>query len=419
MSCVARPALYGLLSLRLRQGKELAERLPERRGIASQGRPAGFVLWVHAASVGEAQSALILIDRFLAHYPDAHVLITTGTVTSARFLEKKPMPRALHQFSPLDTPLFVKRFFGHWRPDAAIWMESELWPNMLMEIQTRKIPSFLVNARLSQKSFDAWRKIPSSAKTLLSGFTHIFAQTEESRALYEALGAQSISVSDNIKYSAAPLPADAQDLAALRGAVQNRPCWLFASTHEGEEDIACRVHKRLKEHFPHILTIIVPRHPVRGAAIYNLCGLHHLDAAKRSEGRLPDRGIDIYIADTIGELGLFYRLSPIAVIGRTISLDGGGGHNPIEAAQLGAAILFGPHMQFQQQICDDMLADKAALQFRSETDLAERLTDLLRDQAALRAAKDRARAFALQKNKIIDAVWDDIAALLQTGRGQT
>ena len=311
--------LNNILERRLARGKEIAERIQEKRGVAALPRPDGSLLWLHAASVGEAQSALILINTVLAEYEKLQVLVTTGTRTSAEYLSSRLPKRCMHQFYPLDHPKWVRRFLDHWRPDVVIWMESELWPNMILELKDRSIPAVMMNASMSEKSYRRWRWAAKDIKKMLSAFTLICAQDAQIAVKYKSLGASNVVTCGNLKYSAAPLGSDEAALNALRLAVHGRPIWVYASTHDGEEALACEVHNIVKAAYPDLLTILVPRHPERGPAIQDLCEQAGLDTVRRRDiHRLPDIDTDIYVADTMGELGVFYRLSPIAVIGRSI-----------------------------------------------------------------------------------------------------
>lgn len=412
ITSLSEPFLKALLKKRLSQGKEDAVRIHERKGMASQARPLGNLIWIHAASVGESQSALILIEKL--QNPETHILITTGTKTSAAFLEKRLNKNCIHQFYPLDHPKWVKRFLDHWKPDICLWMESELWPNMLMEIQQRRIPAALINARLSEKSYRNWKRFGTSIQKILSAFSIILAQTEKEAKYYAALGANNIQVTDNLKYSAFPLDYNQADYDTLSNATRNRPIWLYASTHAGEEELACAVHQKLKMTFPDILTIIVPRHPDRGSEIFALCKGPRLEAQLRSMGQsYPENHTDIYIADTIGELGLFYALSPIACIGRSFSDDGGGGHNPIEAAQMGCAVLHGRNIQNLADIFAEMDATSSAINLDNKDDLATTIHALLSDPEALKKQQGNAIEFAKRKTSVIDNVMLALDPLLQ------
>ena len=240
------PLLKNMLEKRCRNGKEDRNRMPERMGQASRFRPKGKLVWLHAASVGEAQSALVLIEALLRRHPAAHVLVTTGTVSSAALLNQRLPARTIHQFYPLDHPEWVRAFLDHWLPDCVLWMESELWPLMVTEIQKRHIPAALVNARLSEQSFRRWKLTGRTIAHLLEAFNPILAQTEEDADHLRSLGAKNIVATGNLKYSAALLPADQNVLGTLKISIGQRPLWLYSSTHAGEEELACRLHQQLQ-----------------------------------------------------------------------------------------------------------------------------------------------------------------------------
>ncbi|MEJ2121580.1 MAG: 3-deoxy-D-manno-octulosonic acid transferase, partial [Alphaproteobacteria bacterium] len=334
------PSVRVVLMLRRARGKEDAARLPERLGTAGLPRPEGPLIWLHGASVGEALSALPLIDRLLAGDATRSVLVTTGTVTSARLMAERLPDRAFHQFAPVDLPAAVERFLDHWRPDLALWLESELWPNAVRAAAKRKVPMVLVNARLSARSYRRWRAVPGFARSLLGAFELCLAQSPADADRFAALGATRAESVGNLKYASPPLPADAAALTALNTMIGARPVWLAASTHPGEETIVAEAHRKLRARHPTLLTIIAPRHPGRGAAIATELASADLKVARRSTNEPITAETEIYLADTLGELGLFYRLAPIAFVGG--SLVSHGGQNLLEPAQLGCAILHGP-----------------------------------------------------------------------------
>jgi 3-deoxy-D-manno-octulosonic-acid transferase len=327
-----------LLAHRQRRGKEDAARRPERLGIAGKPRPQGRLCWLHGASVGESVTLLPVIERLAAQ--GYRILLTTGTVTSAALMAGRLPEGAIHQFIPLDVPAFVRRFLGHWRPDLAVFVESEIWPTMISEVRAAGIPLALVNGRMSPRSFARWQHVPRTIGALLGCFDLIAAQSTADGDRFAALGSHHVVPAGNLKFDAPPPPADAAKLQALREAIGARPLWVAASTHAGEEAVAGQVHAGLKSRFPAVLTIIVPRHPDRAGEIRAELEAHKLVVAQRSQGRLPAGSTDIYLADTVGELGLFYRLARIVFVGK--SLVGRGGQNPVEPAKLGAAVLHGP-----------------------------------------------------------------------------
>ena len=403
-----------ILKRRLKRGKEDPARVNEKRGQTNLKRPKGTLLWVHAASVGEAQSALILIKEMLRLY-DISVLVTTGTKTSAAMMAANLPKGAVHQYYPLDYPAWNEAFLAHWSPDLVFWMESELWPNMLGVVKERGIPAALINARLSAKSYGLWQKIPRSIERLLRCFDMILTQTQKDATRYETLGAAMVRVSGNLKYSAQPLPVNKRDLKALTGTLMNRPVWLYASSHAGEEELVYRAHKILQSRFPNLLSIIVPRHTDRSADIAEMAKAYDLSVCMRGKNKyLPSRSDDIYIANTMGELGLLYRLAPLAVIGRSFSDDGGGGHNPIEAAQRHCAVLSGPNVQYQQEIFDDMVAANAARIADTEEYLTQYVSDLLGDQTALQAQQNTAFDFAKSQSHVMTPLMNYLQPLLKS-----
>ncbi len=424
---IASPGLRLLLRARVRQGKEIAARLPERRGIDPTPRPPGRLLWLHAASVGETVSILPVLTELVEQAPDASVLLTTGTLTSARLLAQR-LPelglerRVLHRFVPLDVPGWVARFLDHWRPDAAGFVESELWPNLVAACRARRVPVMLLNARLSEHSFARWRRLRGAARDLLGGFTRIEAQSDADAERLRALGAHAVIVPGNLKFAAPPLPVDTTELERLRNRLQDRPVWLAASTHPGEEAIVLTAHRALAEAHSGLLTIIAPRHPERGARVAKeadrflragVAGPPHPtlspkqgeralllplplggegrgeggpceSVTQRSAGQDPPEG-GVWIADTLGELGLLYRLSRIAFIGRSL-LPPGGGQNPLEAARLGCAIAVGPHTGNFSDIVRILEEAGAAARMADAESLAAWVSAMLRDPGAREAA---------------------------------
>lgn len=402
-----------ILNRRVHNGKEDPARVQEKQGLTSFKKPPGRLVWIHGASIGEARSALIIIDRLLSFDPNLHVLLTTTTLTSAKMFTQNLPQRAFHQYYPLDHPLWVNKFLDYWKPDLAIWMESELWPNMLSAIAERHIGSILVNAKMSQKSYSRWKYLRSLLQPCLGAFSYILTQTDLDKVRYEQLGARSIITTGNLKYSARPLSFDKDDLHTLRHALSGRTIWLYASTHKGEEELACRIHRELKAVIPDIITIIVPRHPERSEQIISACSHYGLRFCVRNTYKeIPSEHDDIYLVNTLGELGLFYRLSPLACIGRSFSEDGGGGHNPIEAAQLGCAILHGPNVQNLQEIFDDMALADAAICIENERQFVETLRSLLTDREKLTHLQLSGKLLAENKERIIDSVMSVILPLL-------
>ena len=336
------PALRLMLARRLRRGREIAARLPERWGCEAAPRPAGRLVWLHAASVGETMSVLPVLEALAG--AGAQVLMTTGTVTSAALLDQR-LPamgldgRVRHRFVPLDVPSWVARFLDHWRPDVAGFVESEIWPNLIIACRRRAIPTMLVNARLSPRSFARWRLAPGLARALFGAFDRTQAQSEGDAGRLRALGAREVTAPGNLKFAAPGLPVVPAELARLQALLGCRPVWLAVSTHPGEEEIAASVHAALAPSHPGLLTMIVPRHPERGAALAAELGAAAL--TRRSLGQDPPGEAGLWIGDTMAELGLFIRLAGPVFVGK--SLAGQGGQNPLEPARLGRPVAVGPH----------------------------------------------------------------------------
>jgi 3-deoxy-D-manno-octulosonic-acid transferase len=340
LSTVATPLAGALVRHRLKRGKEDEARVGERRGLTDAERPPGPLVWMHGASVGEVLAVAGLVERMRAM--NIRVLLTSGTVTSAAIVARRFPPDVIHQFIPYDSPRFVARFLDHWQPSFALFVESDLWPNLILSGAERRIPMIVINGRMSQRSFQRWRAAPATMGTLLSRFEMCLVQSQGDGDRFTALGSPHVFNTGNLKFDVPAPPADPHKLAQLTRALQGRTVVLASSTHPGEEEVVLDVHRRLAAYFPALLTIIVPRHPERGQQIAQLTGPSSLRVAVRSKDQLPSPETEIYVADTLGELGLFYRLSPIVFVGG--SLVNHGGQNPIEPIKLGAAVLHGPHV---------------------------------------------------------------------------
>jgi 3-deoxy-D-manno-octulosonic-acid transferase len=376
-----------ILWRRARRGKEDRNRLGERRGVASLPRPEGRLAWLHGASVGEGLALLPLVGRLTAK--GFHVLVTSGTVTSARILAQRLPSGASHQYVPLDAPRYIRAFLDHWRPDLFVLAESEIWPNMISAVHARKIPITLVNARLSPRSFARWRRASGFIGALLGKIDLCLAQSEDDAGRLLQLGAPRVHAIGNLKYDVDAPPSDPAKLELLSGQVGARQVWVAASTHAGEEALALRVHKQLAQQFPGLLTVLAPRHTQRGSEIVAMARAAGLSAAQRSLDEPVSPQTQIYIGDTMGELGLFYRLSSVIFVGK--SLAGQGGQNPIEPAKLGSAILHGPHVGNFVDVYAALDAKGGALPVKDENALAESLAELFTDQALLRRTAEASR----------------------------
>lgn len=397
---------------RLKKGKEDPNRLNERLGKASVLRPKGPIIWFHGASVGEAVSLLPLLYRIRSQFPHMTPLVTTGTVTAATVIIKVLPEGCLHQYSPLDVPVWIERFLTYWQPDIAVFVESEFWPNLILTCRAQNIPLYLINAHLSEKSYHSWRRFPSIIGRLLSCFEVCLAQSATIAKRLLDLGAppSKVRVCGNLKFAADPLPYDTTEFTKIQSAVQGRPLWIAASTHSGEEILIGEAHSLIKEALPNALTIIIPRHSHRGEEIVKELVAKGLQVARRSCQQAIQPSTDVYLVDTMGELGLFYRLSDVAFIGGTFVPIGG--HNPIEAALLDCALIWGPYIHNQIEICD--VLEPAASLVTTKEELAETVQWLLTEEIVrknkIKTARHLLKTQAHVLENVIEALQEKLEA---------
>ncbi|WP_455482135.1 lipid IV(A) 3-deoxy-D-manno-octulosonic acid transferase [Bartonella sp. B35(2025)] len=384
-----RPVVPFYLFFRSVRGKEERGRQKERLGKSHKARPQSPLIWFHAASVGETLALVPLINYILSL--KINVLLTTDTVTSSSFVKKYFGNRLIHQYAPLDLDLAVRRFICHWKPDLALICESEIWPLRIKELAKMHIPQILVNAHMSEYSFKAWKKWHVLAKHIFQHIDMAIGQNERDVVYYHTLGVKSVALSGNLKADVF-LFEDQSLLTHYRNAIGNRPVWAAVSTHEGEEQIVFEVHKILKNYLPDLLTIIVPRHPERSENLIKICSNKGLHFIRRSNNTVPDANTDILWGDTIGEMGLFLRLSKVTFIGK--SLCGYGGHNPLELALCGSAILTGPNVSNFQEIFEQFLVHDAACMVQDTKQLSIQVYKLLTNETLRQEMVDRAHKVA-------------------------
>ena len=399
LSYLAYPFVWVLLRLRLRHGKESPERINERKGRYTQPRPEGKLIWIHGASVGECLSTLPLIEKLVKS--GVQVLVTSGTVTSANLMAKRLPKGAFHQFIPVDLPTYAAGFIKHFHPDVGLFIESDFWPNILRAAHKANVPLILLNGRISDRSFARWQMALWFIRPMLSLFSLAFGQTQEDARRLTELGARQTVCVGNLKFAALPPPVKDQELAEAREAIGRRPVWVAGSTHDDEEVQAADVHLFLKRIYPDLLTVIVPRHPDRAADIEKKIKAKGLSVHLRS--RKEDMDADVYIGDTIGEMGLFYQLSPLVFVGG--SLVPFGGQNMLEPMQFGACTLVGPYAFNFKEIVERADSERALVVVKDKDELAKRLDFFLQNVRAREQVSQRAVALATSERAVLERVY--------------
>ncbi|NOC91296.1 3-deoxy-D-manno-octulosonic acid transferase [Ruegeria sp. HKCCD6604] len=412
LTSLAAPLIWRVVRNKLREANVPDKRQQERLGHASLPRPNGRLVWFHAASVGESLSVLSLIRRLADRLPEAEFLITSGTPTSAALIEKRLPSRTRHQFPPLDTAGPVRRFLNHWQPEGGVFVESEIWPRLIVESARRGVPLALLNARLSDKSVAGWKKRPRTARFVLSKFNLFLTQNGKTAANLIAMGAPvgRVRPGTNLKAMSDPLPIDHGTLDDIGSQISGRPVWIASSTHAGEEEIVLAAHKSLLERWPDLLLLLIPRHPERRGDIAKLLDASDLNAAFRSESSLIKTETQVYVADTLGETGTWYALSPIVFLGG--SLKNIGGHNPFEPAQAGAAVITGPgYFNFAETFAP-LIKTGGAIEVQTETDLSAAVDHWLSDDQALTRARSAAQSCVKTQSNALDSVVETLCRSL-------
>lgn len=397
------PFAPALLRRRAARGKEDASRLNERLGRTAAPRPAGPLVWLHGVSVGEATSLLPLIAAFRSRRPDLPLLVTSGTTTAAAMLAQRLPAGVIHQYLPLDLPGPVRRFLDHWRPSLGIFVESELWPNLIQAARGGGVRLALVSARMTEQSARGWGRYPVAAHEIFSSFDLVLPQDAATAERLDRLGAAP-GPKLNLKLAGDPLPADMDDLARLRGAAAGRKVVLAASTHPGEDEIIVDAFRAAVRDTPDAMLVIAPRHPDRGPGL-----AQRFDASRRGAGE-PPAG-PIHVADTLGELGLFFRLADVVVMGGGF-LPGIGGHNPLEPARIGRPILTGPHAFNAAEMYAELFAETAAIEAADAAALARHIRGLLDYPHIACRMGEAALDYAERQGKALDAALDLLTPLL-------
>ena len=410
------PLAPRLLDARVKQGKEDPARVDERLGRTSVARPDGDLVWLHGVSVGETLSLLPMVERLRHKRPDLTVLVTSGTLTSATLLARRLPAGVIHQFAPIDTPGAVTAFLDHWRPSLAVFVESELWPNLILQARRRGVKLVLASARITEKTVDGWRRFPGAAREILSAFDRFLPQDETSADRLAGLGAR-INGHVNLKLSGEAPPHDAAAFTRLSAAIGDRPVVVAASTHDGEEIALVRALDKLADR---LCLILVPRHPARSTEIAAALERDGYRFALRSLGHEPDRDTDLYLADTLGEMGLFLRLADVVVMGGSFSAalekPAIGGHNPLEPARLGKPAVTGPDMTNWAAVTEALVAAGGLAVVEAPWDLPAVLAPLLADDGTAKAMGDRGRRAAAEAGSGLERLWEILTPLLPAKR---
>ncbi len=400
------------IRMRARDGKEDPERLEERHGTATLSRPQGTLVWFHAASVGECTMLLPVIDRFLSHDPDLQILVTSGSVTSANLLTERLPEHAQHQYVPLDYPKAVKNFLQHWQPDMAIWAESEIWPNLIRQTAKRNIPMVLLNARMSRKSIEGWQKRgKSSGKALFGAFNLILAANKDTAKGLSGIVGRKVDMAGNLKDAASPLPVKATVLENISNQVAGRKVWCAASTHPGEDELMIAAHQTILKTHSDAFMILAVRHPERMPDVRELLKKAGLTYVVRSAGRRITPETQVLLFDTIGEMGLAYRLSELSFVCGSL-MRGLAGHNPLEPARLNNAILTGTHITSFADTYMPMFTFNAARRVLTPTEIGPMISGLFSNPDLLNELQANAIAYANSRDAVLDYVWDQLEPLL-------
>jgi len=406
------PLAPRLLDARVKQGKEDAVRVDERLGIPGFPRPDGDLVWLHGISVGETLSLLPVVERFRKARPDLILLVTSGTVTSAQLLAQRLPPGVIHQYAPVDGPAAIAHFLDHWQPSLGVFVESELWPNLIMAARDRGMKLALVSARITDKTAGNWSRAPGMARRILSAFDRVMPQDEPSAARLQSLGARTDG-RVNLKLSGGPLPHDTAAFSRLSAAIGDRPVIVAASTHPGEELAIVHALDHLSDR---LCLILVPRHPERGPEIATALTREGYRFVLRSRGGTLGPDTDLYVADTLGELGLFLRLADVVIMGGSFASSLGltpvGGHNPLEPARLGKPSIAGPDAANWATVTADLSTAGGLVVVGGLEDLPAVIGPLLADPDAARAMGERARRAAADAGSGLDRLWEALQPLL-------
>ncbi|WP_299625512.1 3-deoxy-D-manno-octulosonic acid transferase [uncultured Tateyamaria sp.] len=409
LSALALPFAARSAVSKLRGAGVPVERAHERLGHATESRRLGPLIWLHGASVGEAKSVLPLMAYMAQAHPELRLLLTSGTATSAQAVASRLPQDAVHQFSPLDGVGPLNRFLDHWRPDLCVLVESELWPNLLDACARRDLPVALLNARLSDKSAQGWKRFAGTARYVLRGVRFAHCQDRRSRDHLREMGLDIAEQGQNLKAMPGPSTLGPKALDTAHTELGGRSVWVAASTHPGEEEGVLDAHKRLLQDHPNLCLILVPRHPERAPEVMGLIEGKDLSVAQRSTGGTLSDKAQVYLADTMGETDLWYALSPIVFLGGSWSAVGG--HTPFEPAAAHSAILHGPkYVNFSEAYAVFRLKD-ASVEVADATALASEIDTLLIHPSRAAQLAANARPLAQAGDAALADISDQLLSL--------
>lgn len=409
LSVVFSPLIDFYLLIRKWRSKEDSKRIKERFGFAGVKRPRGEIVWIHAASIGESNSALPLINFLLDKNPHIHILFTSGTVTSAAEIAKKATnPRVIHQFIPVDKLSSTRRFIKYWQPNYGVFIESEIWPNLIYQAHKSGCQLALVNGRVSQSSYQRWQLLHKIGFNIFQYFNVIIAQSRNDLKRFAKLGIKQVFYYGNIKSITPILKTDQSKLEQIRTMIGHRTTWLASNIHSQEQQIILKTHQNLKNIFPDLLTIIVPRHPTKVTEIVTLTEPNKI--AVRSQNQLIHKETEIYLADTLGEMGIFYQLSAVSLIGGSL-VDKIGGHNPFEAISCNSMVLTGRFVANNQEIYQELLTNNSCIMIEDNQKIAEKVATLLQDSAKRLNIISNAKKLLATQDQILNKIVEKIFSL--------
>ena len=408
---MATPILPLYVRRRLKQNKEHPERYKERYGKTLTPRPSGPLVWLHAASVGESIMLLPLLRKFIAEQPGTQLLLTTGTLTTSQVMKSQLPDGVIHQFSPADCPKFIDRFLNHWKPDLAVLAESEIWPNLILRTRALGIPTALINARMSKTSLNSWAKRKKASAHIFGGFDTIIAADALTAERLSELSGHEVILGGNLKYAAQPLKVSRRQFTLLKNQTEGRTIWAAASTHHGEEGFIAQMHSKLLQQIPDALLLLAPRHPERANVIKAILGNENLSVAQRSLNEPITADTQVYLFDTLGEMGLVYYISPVSVVCGSLT-QSSAGHNPLEATRLGSAVISGSNISSFSDIYDSLIEANAVRVVKDTPEFETALFTLLTDEPARAAQAKSARKLARAQDGVLDTIWKGLSPFM-------